>query len=178
MSQITSPILLDTTGQDINVTLQGIQEALLASNTLIDDTITANNRVWSSKKLTEALTVTETDSGSTVICSPIAATPVIIECDVEAPTTLVLTQSSDAKTLERSVVIPAAGHFNWSTGNLELSDGSVASLVGNSIMALNGINTFTINIGSMTVTYRTIGTSSSTEPTWDVIFGGSAAEEV
>ena len=178
MSTITAPILLDSTGQDINKTLQGIQEAILAQNTLIDDNTTAANRVWSSKKITDALTVTETASGSTVVCSPIAATPIVVECDVLEPTTLTLKQSTAAKTIERSVVIPVAGHFNWSTGNLELADGTVVSLVGNSIMALNGTNTFTINVGSMTVTYRTIGTSSSSDPSWDVISGGSAAEEV
>ena len=178
MSTVTAPILLNSTGQDINKTLQGIQEALLAQNTLIDDNTTGANRVWSSKKITDALTATKTDSGNPVICSPIAATPVIIECDVLEPTTLTLTQSTSTKTIERSVVIPVAGHFNWATGNLELSDGTIVSLVGNSIMALSGTNTFTINVGSMTVTYRTIGTGSSSDPSWDVISGGSAAEEV
>ena len=62
MSKITSPILLDTTGQEINDTLKGIQDVLLAQNTLINDETTAANRVWSSKKITEALTTTETSA--------------------------------------------------------------------------------------------------------------------
>ena len=40
MSKITSPILLDSTGQDIHDTLVGIQEALLAQKTCIDDNVT------------------------------------------------------------------------------------------------------------------------------------------
>lgn len=178
MSKITSPILLDTTGQEINDTLKGIQDVLLAQNTLIDDNITATNRVWSSKKITEALTVSESQTGSVVICNPIAATPVIITGDVEADTTIILTQTNGTKTLERSVYIPVAGHFNWATGNLELESGEIVGLVGHSIVALTGTNTFSINTGVITVKYHVIGTTSAEAPSWDVIYGGSATEEV
>lgn len=179
MSKITSPILLDTTGQDINETLKGIKEVLLSQNTLIDDTTTAADRVWSSKKITEALTIKKTFSGSTVICEPIAATPIIVESTVEIGD-LLLTQTNGTNTIERRIYVPAAGRYNWTTGLLVLEDGNRTHLSAHSIKALSGINTFTISNGSMDVTCRIIGTSSGETPetpTWDVIYGGGAAEE-
>lgn len=178
MSLVTSPILLDSTGQDINETLKGIQDALLAANTLIDDESTAENRVWSSKKITDALTVIQTDTGNTVICSPIAATPIIVSGYVEEGN-LTLTQSNGTSSIERQVYVPATGHFTWTTGALKLENGETAILAAHAIKALKGTNTFTISAGTIDVKYHTIGTGTgSSAPAWDVIFGGSAAEEV
>ena len=176
MSKITSPILLDTTGQEINDTLKGIQDVLLAQNTLINDETTAANRVWSSKKITEALTTTETSSGTSIICTPIAATPVEISGNVVADTTIVLTQTNGEKTLTREVYIPVDGFFNWSTGNLETTSGQVVGLMGHSILALKGTNTFSISVGTITAKYHIIGSSNASAPSWDVIHGGNAKE--
>ncbi len=180
MSKITSPILLDSTGQDINATLDSIKCALLERNTLIDDTVTSSTRVWSSKKIVEALTTTKSTTGSTISVTPIAATPIVITTTVQGQTTLSITHTNGTKTLEYSIVVPAAGTLNWATGELELTDGTVASLVGHSIMALNGTNTFSINEGTMELKYRTIAAGEgggSCDCSWDVISGGSAAEE-
>ena len=49
MSKVTNPILLDSTGQDINATLRSIQYALQCRNTIIDDEITSDTSTWSSK---------------------------------------------------------------------------------------------------------------------------------
>ena len=56
MSKITSPILLDSTGQETNKILSQISDSLLAANTLIVDTITGPNRVWSSSKIVKTFT--------------------------------------------------------------------------------------------------------------------------
>ena len=181
MSKITSPILLDSTGQDINATLESIKCALMERNTLIDDTITSDTRVWSSKKIVEALTTTKSATGSTINIAPIAATPIVIITKVQEQTTLIITHTNGTKTLEYSIVVPAAGTLNWVTGELELVNGTVASLVGHSIMALKGTNTFSINKGTMELKYRTIAIGesggNSCDCSWDVISGGSAAEE-
>lgn len=183
MSKITSPILLDTTGQNINETLQGIQYALQCKNTVIDDTITSDTTTWSSKKIAEALTTTAIEHGATVTFTPIAATPIIVAGNVEAGT-LTLVQTNSTQTIERSVYIPVAGHFTWTTGELIVAEnGEVARLAANSIKALPGTNTLTISAGTMDVKYRTIGTSGGSDDgscdcSWDIISGGSAAEEV
>lgn len=179
MSTLTSPILLDSTGKDINGTLQGIQDALRAANTLVDDNSVAANRTWSSEKITKALTIEEIGSGATVICKPVAATPVVVEGNVQIGN-LILTQTNGTDTIEYQVYIPAAGHFNWASGLLKLEDGNRVYLATQPINALEGTNTFTINSGTITVAYRVVGGagSSSEAPAWDVIYGGSAIEEV
>ena len=183
MSKITSPILLDATGQNINETLQGIQYALKCRNTIIDDTTTCDTTTWSSKKIAEVLTVTAIESGSTVTINPIAATPLVVAGYVEAGT-LNLTQTNGTQTIERSVYIPVAGHFTWTTGELIVAEnGEIARLAANSIKALPGTNTLTISAGTMDVKYRTLSTGSgsdggSCDCSWDIISGGSAAEEV
>jgi hypothetical protein len=149
----------------------------MASNTLIDDETTAANRVWSSQKITETLTVPETTSGATVVCKPVASTPIVVSGNVEEGT-ITLMQSNGTSSIERSVYIPVAGHFTWTTGALRLPNGETAILAAYAIKALEGTNTFTVDVGSIDVTYRTIGTSSVETPSWDVISGGSAAEEV
>ena len=83
MSKITSPILLDSTGQETNKILSQISDSLLAANTLIDDDVTATNRVWSSSKIVKALTVEETVEGTnSVAFKAIAATPLDIETTI------------------------------------------------------------------------------------------------
>lgn len=175
MSKITSPILLDSTGQDIRGTLMGIQEALLAQNAFIDDNTTAVNRVWSSKKIMESLTTKETSNGTSIVFKPVAATPIVVETDVTEAASLILTHTNGEKTIEHEVYIPVPGHFNWGTGVLELDNGKQVPLVGNNIVALQGVNTLSINVGTLTATYRVIGASSGTATSWDVIHGGSAA---
>lgn len=178
MSKITSPILLDSTGQDIRGTLVGIQEALLAQNAFIDDNTTAADRVWSSKKIMESLTSIETSTGSSIIFSPVAATPITVETDVMAPGTLVLTHTNGTNSIEYECYIPAAGHFNWCTGELAVADGNTAKLAGHSIKAMKGTNTLAINVGTISASYRVVGVGSGgTAPSWDVIHGGSAAAE-
>ena len=178
MSKITSPILLDSTGQDIHGTLRGIQEALLAQNAFIDDSTTAANRVWSSKKIMEALTKKETSTGSSIIFTPIAATPIMVQMDVEEANTLVLTHTNGTVTNTYEIYLPVPGHFNWCTGVLTLENGKSVTLVGNKIEALEGINTLSINVGSITAIYRIIGASGGSAESWDVIHGGNATEEV
>lgn len=179
MSKITSPILLDSTGQNMNETLVGIRSALMSQNALIDDSTTTTLHTWSSQKITEALTVTKTESGSTVTCKPIAATHVIVETVVANPGMLELTQTMGEYVKTYSVYVPAPGRFNFNTGILTLNDGNVANLVGTTILALDGTNTFTLNSGSMDVSYRAMGVGEGgSSTTWDVIFGGFAAEEV
>ena len=181
MSEITKPILLDETGQEINETLASIQSALVKANhAFIDDDVTAKDRVWSSQKITEALTVEETSSGATISISPIAATPLKITSTHDGVATVTITHTNAAgKELTYTTVIPAAGTYNWVTGELELTEGVTAQLNSHAIMALNGTNTLSIDNGSMTVIYHTIGTGSGgSETSWDVIFGGNASEEV
>ena len=179
MSKITSPILLDSTGQDIRSTLAGIQEALIAQNAFIDDNTTAADRVWSSKKIMESLTVEETSEGSTIDFKPVAATPIIVEMDVAEAASLILTQSNSERSLEREIYVPVPGRFNWGTGVLQLANGKTVELVGHPITALPGNNTLSVNVGQIKATYRVIGAGSGgTVTSWDVIHGGNATEEV
>lgn len=177
MSKITSPILLDSTGQDINYTLQGIHDTLRAANTLIDDFNTSPSTVWSSQKIVNTLTQKETQQGSSIVCAPIAATPIIVQGDVEIGT-LELTHSNGTTSNTYSIYIPAAGHFNWATGILTLVGGETAALVSKPLVALEGTNTISISSGTFEATYRVLGQSDGTAPNWSIIHGGSAAEEV
>lgn len=178
MSKITSPILLDSTGQETNLILKQISNSLLAANTLVDDTLTSEDRVWSSKKIVEALTTKTTFSGSSIVCEPIAATPITIKGNVEAGN-ITLTQTNGTDTIERTVYIPVPGYFNWSTGSLKLEDGNEVLLAAHDIKALNGVNTFEINVGTMELTCNVAGSASGgNAPTWDVIHGGTSTEEV
>lgn len=176
MTTISSPILLDSTGQDINITLQGIQETLKAANTLIDDNTTAANRVWSSNKIVSALTVSEQNVGATVICDPIAATPIEVSGKFAAGP-LTLTQTNGSKTIRYEVYLPANGTYNFSSGELQLENGETAYLAANSIMALPGTNTFSISKDTITVEARVLGGGEGgSTPSWDIIYGGNAKE--
>jgi hypothetical protein len=58
MSKITSPILLDTTGKDINSTLRGISNLMSkADRAFIDDGMASLERVWSSAQIIDSFTV-------------------------------------------------------------------------------------------------------------------------
>ena len=181
MSKITSPILLDSTGQDINLTLQGIQEALLAANTLIDDTTTVTNRVWSSDKIVKAFTVEESVTGtSSVTFEAIAATPLTISTAVtNAPinVSLIMTSTNGNKR-QWDYLVPVNGLYNWSTGSLIMSDGTEAQLVAHSIKAFGDTSTIKVeNATSIEVKYKTIFKSTGGSFDYDVISGGSAKEE-
>ena len=67
MSKITSPILLDSTGQETNKILSQISDSLLAANTLIDDASVSNDRVWSSQKIIDALTIDAVENGTNFV---------------------------------------------------------------------------------------------------------------
>jgi hypothetical protein len=67
MSKITSPILLDSTGQETNKILAQISDSLLAANTLIDDNSVSNDRVWSSQKIIDALTIDAVENGTNFV---------------------------------------------------------------------------------------------------------------
>lgn len=175
MTTISSPILLDQTGQSINETLQGISETLRAANTLIDDEGTSATRVWSSQKTVAALTATESNTGSTIICNPIAATPVVVYGTFEAGP-LTLTQTNGSKTRTYSTYLPANGTYNFGTGELQLENGEITYLAATNILALPGANTFSISEGTITVEVRVLGSGSSAAPSYDIIYGGNAKE--
>ena len=67
MSKVTSPILLDSTGQETNKILAQISDSLLAANTLIDDNSVSNDRVWSSQKIIDALTIDAVETGTSMV---------------------------------------------------------------------------------------------------------------
>lgn len=181
MSTVTSPILLDSTGQETNKILQEISNSLLAANTLIDDDSTAVNRVWSSSKIVKALTVEETVTGSnSVSFSAIAATPLDIETSVsEAPASLLLEISSNTgKQSSWTYTVPTAGTYNWNTGILAMEDGTEVQLVSHFIPAYDGITTVVASgADSLKVKYKTISKQSSGSIDYDIISGGSAKEE-
>lgn len=175
MSKITNPILLDSTGQDINATLQGILKVLQSQSAIIDDNFTSNSTVWSSKKITDALTTIATAEGISFSIEPIAATPIEITTVIEEPATLIIKHTGSGKTIHYEITLPNAGSFNWNTGVLTLNDGSISNLEGFAIMAFPGTNTLSINIGTMAANYHTLTTTC--DCSWEVISGGSAAEE-
>ena len=67
MSKITSPILLDSTGQETNKILSQISDSLKAANTLIDDNSVSSDRVWSSQKIIDALTIDAVETGTNFV---------------------------------------------------------------------------------------------------------------
>lgn len=179
MSSIISPILLDSTGQDINKTLSEIRDALgcCCQHLPIDDTITSPDFVWSSKKMVEAFTSKETITGMSVSFDPIAATPIEVITTVKEQTTLQLIHTNNEQSFTYEVVIPAAGTLNWATGELILENGAIAELQEQPIMALEGTNALTISGGTMEVKYH-IARGAAEPIVWDVICGGTSAEEV
>ena len=182
MSKITSPILLDSTGQETNKILSQISDSLLAANTLIDDNATATNRVWSSSKIVKALTVEETVEGTnSVAFKAIAATPLDIETTVlEAPASILLEISSNTgKHSEWNYVVPVTGIYNWNTGRLTMLDGTEVQLVSHHIPAFDGTTEIrAYNVNSIKVKYKTISKQSGGGSfDYEIISGGSAKEE-
>ena len=181
MSKITSPILLDSTGQEINETLKGIRDALLGHGTLIDDETTATDKVWSSNKIVKALTIEETVSGTTSVSfNAIAATPLTIKTAIsQAPITVSLMMSStNGSSRQWDYLVPTNGTYNWSTGVLVMEDGTEIQLVGHSIKAFDGASTLKVDgADSIEVSYKTISKQSGGSVDFEIINGGSAKEE-
>lgn len=181
MSTVTSPILLDSTGQETNKILTGIQDALLAANTLIDDSVTGPNRVWSSSKIVKALTMEEIVEGTnSVSFSAIAATPLDIETTVStAPASILLeVLSSTGKQSAWTYTVPVVGTYNWNTGILVMEDGTEIQLVSHFIPAYEGITTVNVSgADSIKVAYKTIIKQSGGSVDFEIISGGSAKEE-
>lgn len=181
MSKVTSPILLDSTGQETNKILSQISDSLLAANTLIDDTVTGPNRVWSSSKIVKAFTSDETTEGTnTVYLTAIGSTPLDIETVVSnAPANVMLEITSTTGKFDTwTYMVPVNGTYNWSTGKLVMEDGTEAQLVSHFIPAFDG--TTTINMSgadSIKVTYKTISKQSGGSIDYEIISGGSAKEE-
>ena len=181
MSKITSPILLDSTGQETNKILSQISDSLLAANTLIDDTITGPNRVWSSSKIVKAFTSDETIEGTNIVyLTAIGGTPLDIETVVSnAPANVMLEiTSTNGKSDTWTYLVPVNGIYNWNTGKLIMEDGTEAQLVSHFIPAFDG--TTTINMSgadSIKVTYKTISKQSGGSIDFEIISGGSAKEE-
>lgn len=182
MSSITSPILLDSTGKDINETLNGIQHVLKAAHTLIDDNVTSDKYVWSSKKIVEALTVNAIVEGTnSVSFDAIAATPLeVVTTITTAPTQvdMVLTGEDDL-VKQISYVVPVNGTYYWNTGHFIMEDGTVTKLAAHYLVPSQGRNTLTAtNVDTLKVTYKTISkTSGGNMDDFKVINGGSAKEE-
>ena len=179
MSKITSPILLDATGKDINSTLRGIsQQMSKVDKAFIDDSMGAFDRVWSSAKIIETFTVPQTAAGSTVEIKPVEGTPIIVETPVKEQTTLVLTIEGDCgEATQFTTVIPCAGTYNWNTGAFVLPNGEIAQLNRHNIVAFCGTNSLSVNEGTLTAIYRvTLMGGSSEVVTPSIIYGGSAEE--
>lgn len=127
MSKITSPILLDSTGQDINETLQDIHTVLLAANTLIDDESTRTDRVWSSQKIVNSFAYDEIVMGiNTVQFESIASTPLeVISTITKAPAAVdVELMDQEGNTQELTYVVPVNGEYHWHSGLLIMEDGT------------------------------------------------------
>ena len=181
MSKITSPILLDSTGQDINNTLKDIHEVLKAANTLINDNIVSNDRVWSSKKIIDALTIEATATGTnSVSFDSIAATPLAIKTVISKAPILVHAVLLDSKgnVQETEYLVPLNGTYYWDTGLFILEDGTETKLASHYLVAAQGTNILHMdNIDSIEVTYKTISKQGGGTVDFDMINGGSAREE-
>lgn len=181
MSKITSPILLDSTGQETNRILSQISDSLLAANTLIDDTATGPNRVWSSSKIVKAFTSEETTEGANVVyVTAVGGTPLDIETKVvDAPANVVLEiNSTTGKSDTWTYLVPVNGTYNWSTGKLIMEDGTEVQLVSHFIPAFDGTTTIAASgVKSIKVTYKTISKQSGGSADFEIISGGSAKEE-
>ena len=177
MSKITSPILLDSTGQDINNTLKDIHNALRAANTLIDDTSVSENTVWSSQKIIEALTVEATVSGTNLVSfDSIGATRLQVKTVISnAPTQIKVTLNGEEVV---DYLAPLNGIYYLDTGLFIMEDGTETRLDDHYIIAAQGNNILEISgVDSVEVTYKTISKQSGGSIDFDVINGGSAKEE-
>lgn len=181
MSSITSPILLDSTGKETNEILKNISNSLLAANTLIDDTLISDTRVWSSEKLVRALTISEEVSGvSSVVFDAIESTPLEVITKIsKAPISVEIKMiSSNNKEASFNYLVPVNGTYNWTSGLVVLEDGTETSLAKHFITSLGGATTLAAtNVDSIKVKYRTIAKQSGGTANFDIIDGGSANEE-
>ena len=177
MSKITSPILLDSTGQDINNTLKGIHDALKAANTLIDDSVASDKTVWSSQKIIDALTFEETVSGTnSVMFSSIGGTRLEIKTVISnAPIQILATLNGEEVV---DYLAPLNGIYYLDTGLFIMENGTETRLDDHYIIAAQGNNTLEISgVDAVEVTYKTISKQSGGSVDFDVINGGSAKEE-
>ena len=177
MSKITSPILLDSTGQETNKILSGIESALKAANTLIDDSVTSDKTVWSSQKIVDVLTAEETVSGTnSVMFDSIGGTRLEIKTVISnAPIQILATLNGEEVV---NYLAPLNGTYYLDTGLFIMEDGTETKLADHYVVAAQGINTFDITgVESVEVTYKTISKQSGGLADVEVIHGGSAKEE-
>lgn len=179
MSKVTSPILLDSTGQEANKILQEISCSLKAANTLIDDNVVCDQRVWSSKKIIDALTVEATVQGTnSVFFDSIGSTRLGVEVKVSQAPIVIQGILNNEEILD--YLVPANGTYHLDTGLLIMEDGRETKIDDHYIVAAQGANTLEItNVDSIKVTYKTISkqTSGGGMADFDIIHGGSAREE-
>ena len=177
MSKITSPILLDSTGQEANKILQEISYSLKAANTLIDDSVVSDKTVWSSKKIIDTLTVEQTVSGTnSVMFDSIGGTRLEIKTVISnAPTQILATLNGEEVV---NYLAPLNGTYYLDTGLFIMEDGTETALADHYVLAAQGVNTFDITgVDSVEVTYKTISKQSGGAADFDIIHGGSAKEE-
>jgi hypothetical protein len=178
MSKITSPILLDSTGQETNKILQQISNSLLAANTLIDDESVSPERVWSSQKIIDALTIEATETGTNLVSfDSIGASRLDVKVEVKNAPIQIQGTLNGKEVLD--YLVPLNGTYYLGTGLFIMEDGTVTKLADHYIVAAQGANILEIsNVESIEVTYRTISKQSGGGMAdFDLIHGGSAREE-
>lgn len=180
MSKITSPILLDSTGRDINETLKGIRDALTAK-ALIDDNIVGYNSTWSSQKILEALTIEEKTTGATqvtfdsIAASPLQVKTVVSQAPIMVQLTLIGAEPDHIQRVE--YLVPLNGTYYWDTGLFIMEDGTETRLEHHYLPATQGHNILmATNVDSIEVTYKTISKQGGSAD-YEIISGGSAKEE-
>ena len=178
MSKVTSPILLDSTGQETNKILSQISDSLLAANTLVDDNGTSNNRVWSSQKIIDALTIEAVENGTNMVSfDSIGATRFGVKVEISnAPVQIQATLNGETVV---DYLVPINGTYYLDTGLFIMEDGKETTLADHYMVAAQGSNILEItNVDSIEVTYRTISKQSGGGVAdFDLIHGGSAKEE-
>ena len=178
MSKVTSPILLDSTGQETNKILSQISDSLLAANTLIDDNNTSNNRVWSSQKIIDALTIEAVENGTNMVSfDSIGSTRFGVKVEISnAPIQIQATLNGEEVV---DYLVPVNGTYYLDTGLFIMEGGQETTLADHYMVAAQGSNLLEItNVDSIEVTYRTISKQSGDSVAdFDLIHGGSAKEE-
>ena len=183
MSKVTSPILLDSTGQETNKILSQISDSLLAANTLIDNSSVSNDRVWSSQKIIDALTIDAVETGTSMVSfDSIGATRPQIKVQIsQAPIEIKATLADkDNNTQVIEYLVPINGTYYLNNGRFIMEDGTETQLATHCLVAAQGTNTLEIlNVDSIEVTYRTISkqTGGGGMADFEIIHGGSAKEE-
>ena len=178
MSKITSPILLDSTGQETNKILSQISDSLLAANTLIDDNDTSNNRVWSSQKVIDALTIEAVENGTNMVSfNSIGATRFGVKIEISKAPVQIQAILNGEEVVD--YLVPINGIYYLDTGLFITEDGKETTLTDHYMIATQGSNVLEItNVDSIEVTYRTISKQSGgSVADFDLIHGGFAKEE-